>query len=185
MILDKLKSETSAFHHLAEKINFSDKLKQGSINKEEYTILLKRLSCFFSQAKIIAANYADDAFFNAKLFEEKIHLLQNDLKALGATGISEHIVFDKLNYFDSIGFCYVPLGSMLGGKMIYNNLLKMQVNESLHLPISFYESCKDCFTNWNTFSVQLNLIDENDHNDILNGAKLSYLHFLYLCTIVK
>ncbi len=48
MILDKLKSATSGFHHLAEERNFSDKLSDGTINKEEYIILLKRLYCFFS-----------------------------------------------------------------------------------------------------------------------------------------
>lgn len=184
MILDKLKTATTGFHSLAEKQNFSDKLKDGTINNAEYVVLLKRLYCFFSQAKTLAA-VADDSLINDKLFEEKVNFLRNDLAALGVTDLSEHIVFDKLNRYDIIGFCYVPLGSMLGGKMIYNNLLKMPVKDSIHLPVSFYESCKDSFTTWNTFSMQLNTIDQIHHHDILNGAKLSYLHFLYLCMTVQ
>jgi len=186
MILEKLKNYTKSFHHLAEEQNFSDKLRDGTINKEEYIILLKRLYCFFSQAKIIADKYADDTIIKAKLFEEKLTCLKNDLTELGLTDFSENIVFDELNYFDSIGFCYVPLGSMLGGKMIYNNLIKMQMNESIHLPVRFYKSCKDSvFINWNDFSNHLNSIDVNHHNDILNGAKLSYLHFIYLCMMLR
>ena len=186
MISDKLKSGTTAFHQLAEENNFSSKLRDGTISKEEYVILLKRLFCFFSQAKIIADKYAGDTIIKANLFEEKIACLKKDLADLGATGFSEHIVFDELNYFDSIGFCYVPFGSMLGGKMIYNNLVKMQTDKSIHLPVRFYESCKDTvFVNWSEFTGHLNLIEANHHNDILNGAKLSYLHFLYLCLVVQ
>lgn len=182
MIFDKLKSCTSAFHHLAEEKNFSNKLIDGTISKDEYTILLKRLYCFFSQAKIIANKYAGEPIIKATLFEEKIACLKNDLTDLGTIDFSEHIVFDELNYFDSIGFCYVPLGSMLGGKMIYNNLIKMQMNNGIYLPVRFYESCRDTvFIDWREFTGHLNLIDVNHHNDILNGAKLSYLHFIYLC----
>jgi len=186
MILDKLKNGTTAFHYLAEEKNFSNKLKDGTISKEEYVILLKRLYCFFSQAKTIAHKYAGDTIIKVKLFEEKINFLKNDLTELGSTDFSEHIVFHELNYFDSIGFCYVPLGSMLGGKMIYNILLKMQMNENIHFPLGFYESCKDTvFINWSDFSNQLKSIDVNHHNDILNGAKLSYLHFIYLCMLLQ
>ncbi|MDZ4793801.1 MAG: biliverdin-producing heme oxygenase [Bacteroidota bacterium] len=186
MIFDKLKSSTTAFHRLAEEKNFSNKLKDGTISKEEYVILLKRLYCFFSQAKIIADKYAGDTIIKGNLFEEKLTCLKNDLTELGSTDFNEHIVFDKLNYFDSIGFCYVPVGSMLGGKIIYNNLVKMEKNESIHLPVRFYESCKDTvIINWSEFTSHLNLIDVTHHNDILNGAKLSYLHFLYLCMLLQ
>jgi len=182
MILEKLKSTTKPFHNLAEEKNFSIKLKEGTISKEEYVILLKRLYCFFTQAKIIADKYPDDPIIKAKSFEDGINCLKNDLTELGSTNFSEHIVFDELNYFDSIGFCYVPLGSMLGGKLIYNSLVKMQMNETTHLPVSFYESCKDSvFVKWSEFTNQLKLLDEIHHKDILNGAKLSYLHFIYLC----
>ena len=172
LILDKLKSGTTGFHHLAEEKNFSNKLRDGTISKEEYVILLKRLYCFFSQAKIIADKYNGDAIIKAKLFEEKLTCLKNDLTDLGSTDFSEHVVFDELNYFDSIGFCYVPLGSMLGGKMLYNNLVKMHMNNGIILPVRFYESCKDTvFTNWSEFTGHLTLIDVSHHNDILNGAK--------------
>jgi len=186
MILDKLKNGTARFHHLAEEKNFSNKLRDGSINKEEYIILLKRLYCFFSQAKLIADKYAGDTIIKAILFEEKMSCLKNDLTDLGCTDFSEHIVFEELNYFDSIGFCYVPLGSMLGGKMIYNNLIKMQMNNSIHLPVRFYESCKDTvFVNWSEFIGHLKIIVVSHHNDILNGAKSSYLHFVYLCMVLQ
>ena len=186
MILDKLKNGTKKFHLLAEDQNFSDKLRNGTINREEYIILLKRLYCFFSQAKIIADKYAADEIIKVKLFEEKLTCLKNDLTDLGSTEFSEHIVFDELNYFESIGFCYVPLGSMLGGKMIYNILLKMQMKERIPLPLSFYESCKDTvFINWSDFTNQVKSIDINHHNDILNGAKQSYLHFIYLCVVIQ
>ena len=186
MILDKLKSGTAAFHHLAEEKNFSNKLRDGTISKQEYVILLKRLYCFFSQAKMIADKYAGDTIVKAKLFEEKLICLKADLTDLGSAELSENIVFDELNYFDSIGFCYVPLGSMLGGKMIYNNLVKMQLKESIHLPLRFYESCKDTvFISWSDFISHLTLIDNKHHNDVLNGAKLSYLHFIYLCSVIK
>ena len=186
MILDKLKSCTAAFHHLAEEKNFSNKLRDGTISKKEYVVLLKRLYYFFSQAKMIADKYAGDTIIKTKSFEEKLICLKDDLTDLGAADLNEHIVFDELNYFDSIGFCYVPLGSMLGGKMIYNNLTKMQVNESTHLPVRFYESCKDTvFIDWSDFCNHLKSIEINHHNDILNGAKLSYLHFIYLCLVIQ
>lgn len=186
MILEKLRSSTKSFHLLAEEQNFSDKLRDGTINKAEYIILLKRLYSFFIQAKKIADKYAADEIIIAKLFEVKLTCLKNDLAILGVSDISEHIIFDELNYFDSIGFCYVPLGSMLGGKMIYNNLLKMKMNESNPFPHSFYESCKDTvFINWSDFTTHLKSIDANHHNDILNGAKLSYLHFIYLCMVIQ
>ena len=186
MILDKLKNSTKNFHLLAEDQNFSDKLRDGTINREEYIILLKRLYCFFSQAKIIADKYAGEDFIKTLLFEEKLTCLKNDLTELGSTDFSEHIIFDELNYFDSIGFCYVPLGSMLGGKMIYNILLKRQMKENIFFPLSFYENCKDSvFINWSDFTNQLKSIDAIHHNDILNGAKLAYLHFIYLCLVIQ
>jgi len=180
MVLDNLKTATSGFHSLAEKLNFSDNLRDGTISKAQYMILLKRLYAYFSQASLVA-QFSDDAIINDKLFESKITLLKNDLVTLGVTDFGDHIVFDKLNYYDSIGFCYVPLGSMLGGKIIYNSLLKMQAHDNIRLPVSFYESCKDAYTSWSAFCLQLNLIDKKHHSDILNGAKSSYLHFLYLC----
>ena len=186
MILDKLKIATSGFHRLAEEKNFSDKLRDGTISNKEYITLLNRLYCFFSQAKIIADKYSADTIIKSKLFEEKLACLKNDLIELGSIDFSAHLVFEELNYFDSIGFCYVPLGSMLGGKMIYNNLVKMQLSKNLHLPVSFYESCKDSvYINWSEFISHLNSIDVTHHKDVLNGAKLSYLHFIYLCTLIQ
>ncbi len=58
----------------------------------------------------------------------------------------------------------------------------MQMNNSIHLPVRFYESCKDTvLINWREYTGHLNLLDVIHHKDILNGAKLSYLHFIYLC----
>jgi len=186
MISDKIRASAKAFHDLAEEKNFSNKLRDSTISIEEYTILLRRLYCFFSQTKIIADKYAGDHIMKAELFEEKLTCLKNDLIDLGTTDFSEHIVFDQLNYFDSIGFCYVPLGSMLGGKMIFNRLVEMQMNNNILLPLRFYESCKETvFINWSEFTGHLNQIDVNHHNDILNGAKLSYLHFIYLCMLLQ
>jgi hypothetical protein len=60
MILVKPKSGTKGFHHLAEEKNFLNKLRDATISKKEYVILLKRLYYFFSQGKIISDKYVGD-----------------------------------------------------------------------------------------------------------------------------
>ena len=182
MIAEKLKTSTAAFHTLAEQQNFSDLLMNGAISTNEYIVLLKRLHAFFSQAQTLSNNYPANNIIADTLFKEKVNLLAADLKEIDAQPSDEKSIFTKLDYYTWVGFCYVPLGSLLGGQMICKKLMHAKPN----LPISFYESCKPTlFISWKQFINQLETIDEQHHEDILNGARISYLYFNYLCTVIK
>ena len=186
MISEKLKNETSRFHSIAEQENYSTELVNGSITKVNYINILKRLYCFFSQAHQLSEFYTTDIIIPKSLLLEKIKLLTIDLSELDETIEPGHIIFDKLDYYNSLGFCYVSIGSILGGQYIYKSLLKMQLNETVQLPVHFYASCKpSAAVDWNEFLSHLNAFNGQHHESIINGAKMGYLYFYYLCNILK
>ena len=180
-----MKTETAHFHSYAEEYNFTQQLQDGSINKEQYIILLKRLYAFFSQTVILSRNFPQNDIANTYFFSAKVNLLRSDLFNLQVMMPPKDFVFDEVDYYEYLGFCYVSMGSMLGGQYIYRNLLKMQAEKEMELSLLFYSSCKDSvFTNWKDFTKALQLVNEEHHTKILNGAKICYLYFLYLCKII-
>gem|GEM_PF-748830 len=186
MMAEKLKLKTAHFHKLSEELNFSSRLTEGCITREEYIVLLKRLLHFFRQVKTISDKYPQDTVVSNNLFYEKVNCLENDLAMLGSNTADEYHVFDNFDYYTYLGFCYVPLGSLFGGQMIYKSLLKMQRENGHVFPCSFYESCKQSLLmEWKEYTSQLQEGDEEHYNEILNGANSSYLYFIYLCTIIR
>ncbi len=185
LISDKIKSETSKFHSMAEQKNYSGELMSGTIKTEDYGKILKRLHCFFSQAHTVAAAFADDIIFPLHVLSDKVNLLAEDLAELGFNEPHGYTIFEKLDYYNCLGFCYVPLGSMLGGNHIYTSLIKTEASRGYCLPTRFYSSCKEVsIAHWKNFMAQLNGLNGQHDEAIITGSKTSYLYFLYLCDVI-
>lgn len=185
MILNRLKADTAHFHKLAEEYNYTNQLQNGSITNEEYIILLKRLYAFFSQTVILSRNFPGNDVADTYFFCSKVNLLRSDLFNSQVMMHVSDSVFEQVDYYEYLGFCYVSMGSLLGGQYIYRNLLKMQREKEMQLSLLFYGSCKNSvYTDWKKFTNDLQLVNEVHHMSILNGAKICYLYFLYLCKTI-
>jgi len=185
MILKKLREETTQFHKIAEQLNFSQELSNKSITKEDYGILLKRLYLFFLQLAMLES-FNDSNFFPDEFFMEKACLLNLDISDNGKGFVDNQHCFKKVSYFQYLGFCYVAVGSMLGGSTIFQNLKTTEHETNKKFPTQFYESCAESASiHWKPFTQFLQTIKESDQNELINGAKTAYLYFIYLCTIIK
>jgi len=186
MILELLKMRTAGFHNFVEQQNFSSCLMTGNISREQYGILLTRLYCFFHQASSLTECYPDKTLFSDQMFGEQAELLKQDLYLMDITEIPMRAVFEKLDFYEAAGFCYVVLGSTLGAKMIYKSIFKMQEDRCIKFPTAFYENCKVFASErWIRFISQLQLLSPQYENFIINGARIAYLYFIFLCTEIK
>jgi heme oxygenase len=186
MILNKLKVSTQGFHRLSENLNYSDDLRNGTITKEKYGLSLKRLYGFYSQVNGISKQNKLENNISKDLFDKKINLLNSDLTALGMSAGPAHLVFEKVDEYEYIGFCYVSIGSMLGARIIHRNLLQMQSCNNIQLPCMFYKSCWDLgLAEWKSLTQYISSLDITRHDSVINGAKLCYLYFIYLCAAIQ
>ena len=185
MILKKLREETAQFHLLAEQLNFSNELANNSITTEDYGILLKRLYLFFFQLSMLEA-FNNRNFFHDYFFSEKVHLLSLDISNVGNGFMNNQHLFKNVSYLEYLGFCYVAVGSMLGGNFIFNNLNINEQSSNRKFPKRFYESCGESVERyWKLFTAFLQNTSPSEHDGIINGAKIAYLYFIYLCTTIK
>jgi heme oxygenase len=186
MIQEKLKQSTAAFHKLAEGLNFSNDLSNGSIRTEDYIVLLKRLHSLFEQVAILQKMQVPGNTLPGFFFEDKARLVHGDIIALENNFVKNNAPFRQMPYYEYLGFCYVAMGSMLGGQVIYRNIANSEMYKNNPLPCAFYASCKDSVTlHWKSFMKYLTELDEDNYEFIINGASTAYLYFIYLCGIIK
>ncbi len=129
MITDRLKTETRPYHDNMERVGFSDKIMNGSLNLEEYKLLIR--NNYIMNSIIEKAVSALPEFVNLKElnFEgrKKNHLLERDLDVLGLNkaeldALDYSMSFDNLS--QALGAFYVMEGSTLGGSVISRHLAK-------------------------------------------------------------
>lgn len=186
MIAQKLKQYTSPLHALSEELNFASALTDGSITTADYLLLLKRLHAFFNQIALLQNQQVPRNSIPLSFFQEKTALIEADIYSLEETFIQISPSFHELPYYEYLGFCYVALGSMLGGLAIHRNIVFIEVTKNISLPCSFYSGSKEAVIKyWKGFVNCLATIADNDHEAIINGATTAYLYFIYLSTIIK
>jgi heme oxygenase len=186
MILEKLKQSTALFHKLSEDLNSSNDLSNGCIRREDYLVLLKRLHSLFAQVAILQKMQVQENTIPAMFFENKARLVYEDISSLEDNFINSAAPFRQMPYHEYLGFCYVAMGSMSGGQIIYRNIVKIEMYKNNPLPCSFYASCKDSVVlHWKSFLIYLQTIHEDKHELIINGATTAYLYFIYLCEVIK
>jgi len=62
----------------------------------------------------------------------------------------------------------------------------MQEDRCIKFPTAFYENCKVFASErWIRFISQLQLLSPQYENFIINGARIAYLYFIFLCTEIK
>ena len=186
MLLQKLRTETATFHQLAEKMNFSQQLADGSICTNDYKVLLKRLRLFYAQTHALSFTSVPLNPLPDSIFAEKVGLLQSDLAALSCEDLPSSPLFKTIGSLEYLGFCYVSFGSMLGGQIIGSILLQQRINFSTPLPTAFYQSCKESIEKyWQAFTQYLASLTHEQQEPVINGAKICYLYFIYLCSAIN
>lgn len=186
MIAEKLQQHTSQLHALSEQLNFTSALTDGNITTADYLLLLKRLHAFFSQAALLQYQEERCSSLPPLFFQEKTAEVKADISSLEDVFIQMTPSFRKLPYHEFLGFCYVALGSMLGGQLIYRNIVSMEVSKNIFLPCSFYAGSKDAvIQHWKEFVNFLRTVEEGDQEAVINGATTAYLYFIFLSTIIK
>jgi heme oxygenase len=186
MILDKLKQSTATFHQLSEELNFSNGLLNGSIRREDYLVLLKRLHSLFAQVALLQKKEVAENTIPEFFFEDKARLVYDDIISLENGFTQSSIPFRQMPYYEYLGFCYVAMGSMLGGQFIYRNIVDIEIYKNDPLPFAFYASCKDSVAlYWRPFMSYLQAIHEDNHEHVINGATTAYFYFIYLCEVIK
>ncbi len=185
MLAKKLRTETHQLHELVEKVNFSTSIGNGSIEMHDYVIVLKRLLAFYTQTQVLAESVQLQNPLPSTFFSEKIKLLEEDLGQMSASAPPSCEVFSTVADYEFIGFCYVALGSMMGGSMIHRSFLQRSKNNLPALPTTFYESCQGSVDQyWQLYQRYLAVLPADEHSAVIQGAKISYLYFTYLSALI-
>ena len=185
MIAQKLKQSTAPLHTLSEQLNFATALGNGSITSTDYWLLLKRLHALFNQLALLQHQHIAVGSLPPSFFQKKAALLQADINSLEESFIQISPLYHELPYYEYLGFCYVALGSTLGGQLIHRNIVDMETTKNIFLPCSFYGSSKDAVMQyWTAFLSFLSATVDGDHEAVINGATTAYLYFIYLSNII-
>lgn len=165
MITERLRSETRPHHDAMEKVGFSNKIMDGSLNFEEYKILIRNNYIMNSIMEKAVSALPEFVNLEGLNFEsrKKNALLEADLKVLGLDkdsldALDYSLSFDNLH--QALGAFYVMEGSTLGGSVISRHLAKNENLSSVN-EFNFYGCYGDMVgPNWKAF--QQVLIDNAD-----------------------
>lgn len=192
MICEFLKNETKHFHSEAEKAMGAVRIFDNDYSKEEYVKLLKVLYYAHYSVENALSYFDDESFKINELYNLKYNLLKNDLNNMGVqidNSLVNNYKIDSLP--KAIGSLYVLKGSEMGTAVIYKHILKFPfLKES---SVEFYSFESEIFIRWKDFCLNLDTIIltiadkdnlESIKNEVLEGAKNTYLQFIH-CSQIK
>ncbi|UZR94542.1 biliverdin-producing heme oxygenase [Chondrinema litorale] len=183
--MQTLKSATRKNHDKVEKLAFSSKIMDGSINIDEYSSLILKQYFFHKNIesqlnKVLNDKQKEQLDFSRR---RKVHLLKYDMLELQLE--EEMLSFSKMpelqikNINDAIGAMYVLEGSTLGGAVIRKKLIsnmQIQPNTTFH-----YYGCYGTDTGnfWKQFILQATVFgnEESAQKEIVAKATETFEYF--------
>lgn len=172
---EDLKELTFPFHQWLEESEIFDEIKNKTLKKDSYVLLLIKLYQFIQVLEKDISKYKSD-FKHHGLNDieerlEKTKWLKEDLDYLNIKVTNKNIEFKTLDSFSSaIGALYVIEGSTMGGLQI-TKMIKSQYKEEL--PLRYYQSYKEqTMPKWVFFAQWLNNTQEDKYNIILCASEI-------------
>ncbi|RYD90434.1 MAG: biliverdin-producing heme oxygenase [Sphingobacteriales bacterium] len=178
-LAERLRHETRALHEQTEALLYTEPLRTGTLNPEQYRHLL-RAHWMFHQALETAIDQ-NSVFFQSYDQDDrrKTPWLEADLAELNLS-LPDRMpdLFHQWSPVDLLGAAYVGEGSMLGGKAVMHYLQKSPELPLLLANARFYRGYgAEAVNKWKTFGAILAAQDETDHDRIVEAAQRTFLAY--------
>lgn len=182
-----LKEITQPYHDETEKLNFTDKMKEGSLSENEYKTLILRnyyINKFVENKAVDLLSPSLESRLDYSK-RKKTSILKKEMEALKLTNYSfpEDLNKPSYNQESILGAIYVLEGSTLGGQYIKKSLSETpQFQKYLkNMEVPFY-GCygKDTGRLWKSFKIILENYAEDHacYKEIRQGAKDTFDFFI-------
>ncbi len=178
-VAERLRHETRASHEQTEDLLYTEPLRTGALNPEQYRHLL-RAHWTFHQA-LEAAIDQNAAFFQSYDQDDrrKTPWLEADLAELNVSlPDTRPDLFQHWPPVDLLGAAYVGEGSMLGGKAVMHYLQKSPELQPLLANARFYRGYgAEALNKWKAFGAILAAQNEAHHDRIIEAAQRAFLAY--------
>lgn len=189
-----LKEITQPYHDDTENLNFTDKMKDGSLSEEEYKSLILRNFYINRYVENKATDLLSPSIESRLDYpkRKKTSILKREMEALKINDYSFPVELIKPSYNKNsiMGAIYVLEGSTLGGQYIKKSLSETPYFHNYYKKIDVpFFGCygKDTGRLWKSFKVVLeNYANQHEcHQEIRQGAKDTFNFFIEVSKTVK
>ncbi len=178
-LAERLRHETRAFHEQTEALLYTEPLRTGALNPEQYRHLLRAHWTFHQALEAAIDQHA--AFFQSYDQDDrrKTPWLEADLAELNVSLPDTRTdLFRHWSPVDLLGAAYVGEGSMLGGKAVMHYLQKSPELQPLLTNARFYRGYGVAALNkWKAFGEILAAQKEEDYDRIIEAAQRAFLAY--------
>ena len=182
MILDHLKTQTTALHKETEQDNLARFILDHSITTTQYAALLKQNWYAYARVEQVL-NYNASAIPDyLKPFADgaKSKALENDLAQLNYKHQSNHTSeVQEMTPAELLGMLYVTEGSMLGGLLIRKNLESCSELDADFEHHFFGKSAPEVMQRWQAFKEAVSEKDfsSEEYDEAIAGANYAFRIF--------
>ncbi len=172
MLLDKLKTLTRGQHDEAENLNFTSEIFAHNLSLAAYKTLLQRNYYFHLHVETYLEQL--HGYTDTKISE----LIKLDLSLLGVEIEANKNLLQPINNDQILGLLYVRNGSLLGTKVIANQLKKTESLQDEVAQFNFYT----LETKYPSWKDTIDYINSNfkSESDVIEGAHNAFAYFLKL-----